>query len=805
MIELRVLGSLDLNRDGREVRSVLAQPKRTALLAYLVLARPRGFRRRDELLGVFWPERPEDRARNALSQALHMLRRSLGAEAIESRGQAEVGIPTGALSCDAVRFEDALEEGDRERALELYRGELFEGFHLSDTPAFERWLQTERERLRRRAKEAAVELAERAEEEAAWVEAVRWARRALEIAPADERAARHLMRGLGRSGNRAGALKAYEALAVRLDRILGVEPSPETRTLADAIREGKDVPLPDDVEEPAKAPVAGGSRTDAGEEPTPEPPGAPSGTTPPLGEQPRTGGGRPAKSGRSWRVAVGGAAVVALGVAMAALVGGWNPTGGDGSSVPDGSIAVLPFEDLGEAEPGVFTEGLHDDLLTRLSSVSGLDVISRTAVQRYRDTRMTLDEIARELDVRWILEGGVQEMGDQIQVNAQLVDPRTEAHAWAESYRRALTADSLFDLQTEIATEIVGALETRLGPAERARVERAPTGDLAAFRLYVRGRSQMDTRTREGMRRAVDYFERAVRLDSTYALAWSGLADTRALMVVYGYASRDTLLQRAATAAERALSLDPDLAEAHTSMGLIHDVRSESPAAIREYRRALELKPSYARASYWLGLELQDLGRLAEARAPLLRAVELDPMSPVYHNGLLSWYLWMDSLEKALEEARKHDEFGDQPAAPSRGGEVLALMGRLPEARAHLLRAVERTETGTMAHVWARLRLAETLARMGEDSEARELLEGIGEDERTYPDVAELTGRAHAALGDRDSALAYLAEALPPPGRLRHDPHYAPLRQDPRWEELVRRSRRAWGLEAEASDSSERN
>lgn len=163
-------------------------------------------------------------------------------------------------------------------------------------------------------------------------------------------------------------------------------------------------------------------------------------------------------------------ALVGLGLVGAAVAGGWYLMGGGGEpptetaapaetastgpQLGDRSIAVLPFEALGQAEPDAFTEGMHDDLLARLSNASDLKVISRTAVQQYRDTEMTTGEIARELGVRWVLEGGVQEMGEEIQVNAQLIDPRTETHAWADNYRRNLTAANLFDLQSEITKRI---------------------------------------------------------------------------------------------------------------------------------------------------------------------------------------------------------------------------------------------------------------------------------------------------------------------------------------------------------------
>ena len=488
--------------------------------------------------------------------------------------------------------------------------------------------------------------------------------------------------------------------------------------------------------------------------------------------------------------------LVGLGLVGAAVAGGWYLTGGGEPEVTDRSIAVLPFEALGEAEPDVFTEGIHDDLLTRLSNISGLIVISRTAVQRYRDTERTTGEIARELGVRWVLEGGVQEMGEEIQVNAQLIDPRTEAHVWAESYREDLTARSLFELQSEITRRIADALETRITPAEATRVDRVPTEELEAYRLYVRGRTLMESRDEQGMRQALNFFRRTIEQDSAYALAWTGVADVLALLGPYGYGARDTLLPRALAAAEQAVALDSGLAEAHASLGLVHAVGQADQQAISHYRRALELRPSYAQASYWLGLRLQDQGRLEEARPHLQRAVELGPTVPVYRVGLTGWYVNADSMERALEEARTLRDLGGHPAAPPRPGTVLSLMGRHEEAIASLREAVQRTDPGSLANEWSRLGLAAAHARSGNREVARDLLAGVLSDvgpSTLAPGSRYNVAQIYAILGEADSAFAYLD--APTPNNLLYDPDFASLRDDPRWTKLLREAERRWGLD----------
>ncbi|HEX8360337.1 MAG TPA: BTAD domain-containing putative transcriptional regulator, partial [Longimicrobium sp.] len=245
MIRLRTLGSLDLrsSRD-EELRQVLAQPKRLALLVYLVVAGRGAFHRRDTLFTLFWPESDAERARSSLRTALHFLRRALGTEAIASRGTEEVGVAPGVVWCDAAAFEAELEAGRAEAALELYRGPFLAGFNLAGMGEWERWLDEERERLHRRAVEAAESLAARAEEEGDPRAVMRWARHAAALEPDDEGTLRRLMKRLAAIGDRAGAIYAFEEFSKRLRADCQAEPSRQTRALADDIRRGAAEPGP---------------------------------------------------------------------------------------------------------------------------------------------------------------------------------------------------------------------------------------------------------------------------------------------------------------------------------------------------------------------------------------------------------------------------------------------------------------------------------------------------------------------------------------------------------------------------------
>lgn len=236
MIQLRVLGTVRLHaRDEREARAVLAQPRRVALFVWLAL---HGTARRDTLLGVFWPESDTDRARSALRNALHFLRRELGSDAIESCGSGELRVPSEVVWCDAGAFERELDDGRLERAMDLYRGDLLEGFHVDGTPEFERWVGRERDRLRQRAMEAAARLADEAADDGRIPLAVHHARRALRIEPVDEASLRRLVSLLWESGDRTGAIRTFETFTARLAEEYDLEPAEETVTLLRKLRDG---------------------------------------------------------------------------------------------------------------------------------------------------------------------------------------------------------------------------------------------------------------------------------------------------------------------------------------------------------------------------------------------------------------------------------------------------------------------------------------------------------------------------------------------------------------------------------------
>lgn len=597
MLHLRVFGSLDLCRDdGGTLHSVLSQPKRSALLVYLVLARPEEFWRRDTLLALFWPEADEGHARNALNQSLYGLRRSLGTSLIETRGRQEVRIVDGAVECDALAFDARLAAGDPAGALALYRGELLEGFHISGAPSFERWLARERARYRDHSRRAVIALADDAPDP---VESRRWLERAREIAPDDEGIAQRLMKVLDLHGDRSGALRAYEALAVRLERTLGVGPSPETQALAEAIR----------------------SREDARPAPARSPPAALSASRPSVS----TGGKPEARPRyRRSRVLAGGAAAVALITAT-----GWWLAAGGSSPPPIERLAVLPLANLTD-DPGqeFFVQGMHDRVISELQQ-AGVAVVARTSVLPYDDGGQPVRVIAGELGVDAVVEGSVFRFGDSVLVDVRLVDGGTEEYLWQQSFGGELRniAGLHRDLTRAIADEIRGAVD----PMPKSASAEIRETDPRAYEAYLQGVFHMRRITRPDLDLAFEYFAAALAIDSTYAPALVGMARAWGLRTRVEPLAPHEALEKSEPFLRRALAADSTLAEAHMVLGVMQNWFAEHPdrdASEASLRRAIELNPGLAEARLLLAQLLMIVGRAEEAVEQARIGRDLDSRNP---------------------------------------------------------------------------------------------------------------------------------------------------------------------------------
>ncbi len=313
------------------------------------------------------------------------------------------------------------------------------------------------------------------------------------------------------------------------------------------------------------------------------------------------------------------------------------------------SVAVLPFTNMTQDDSNEpFILGIHDDLLTHLSRIKSVRTISRTSVLQYRGTTKSIPEIAAELDVATILEGGIQRSGDRIRINVQLIDAELDEHIWAETYDRELTAANIFEIQSEIATAIAGELRAALTPEEVQRLGAIPTQSIDALDTYFVGKQLLEQRTRESLTVALDYFEKTVELDPDFALGWSGLADAAMLLPEYSAsADRDALRVRSDEAVARAMAIDADLPFVSSTIAWSKLIRDyDWVGAESTFRNGLSIQEDNTNVLHWLSHTLSWQSRHEEALKHARRAAEIEPNSQ----------LMLMNLAYILVDARQYDE-----------------------------------------------------------------------------------------------------------------------------------------------------
>ncbi len=497
----------------------------------------------------------------------------------------------------------------------------------------------------------------------------------------------------------------------------------------------------------------------------------------------------------TWRNALiggAGAALLWTGVAVGWLLFGGarapeaSPAAAADVAASLRSIAVLPFSTFTASEDDrYFAEGIHDDLLTQLAKLDSLKVISRTSVAQYENTQKTIPEIAKELGVATILEGGVQRSGERMRMNVQLIEAATDRHLWAETYDEELTAANVFAIQSDLARKIAEALSARLTPEVASRISARPTESLQAYDLYIRGRVAFLDHAGLGEQipetRAL--FEQAIAADSNFAAAWTGLADTYLAAANWQQVGREAAYREADRAIARALALNPDLPEAHSSKSRLLLLQGRPEDAEMEARRAVELNPGSAEAHGGLGRALERLGRFGEAVDETRRAVELDPTSLGLRDLLGDRYYFSKQYDAAIKASRQVLEMApDHWYAWYNIGWAQAMAGRAPDAVDAFRRAASMTSDNART---VSLGMAYAFARAGQKDSARARLASAGGD----PDYDGAT--VYFTIGDFDAAFSSLEAALRrDPStltRMSFDPATEPLRADPRFAALVRK------------------
>jgi TolB-like protein/Tfp pilus assembly protein PilF len=454
------------------------------------------------------------------------------------------------------------------------------------------------------------------------------------------------------------------------------------------------------------------------------------------------------------------------------------------AAAPIQSLAVLPLANLsGDASQEYFADGMTDELTTALAKISALRVTSRTSTARYRDTREPIQQIARKLNVDAIVEGSVARSGNRVRITAQLIDARTDRHMWAESYERDLS--DILNTQNTVAVEIAQQVRANLTPAERDALAVRSTVVPEAYDAYLRGRKELGKQRQEALRKGLEYFQQAIALDRLYAPAYAGLADSYSLLANYSALAPLEAFPRAKSAALKAVDLDHNLAEAHTSLAFVkHHFDWDWAGAEAEYKLAIQLDPNNAITRLRHAELLSNLARHDEAIDEMRVARRLDPLSLVVRYN----------MARFLYYARRYDE------AILEDKQILAADPQHPWAHLNLAFCYEQkgmyseslAETETLRSEFNGvygIGAGHLFARMGRLQDAHRVLKYH---EQPAPDGAQdwvFIAEVYAQLGEKDRAFQWLSRAYQNRDYfmtfIKTDPLVDPLREDPRFNDML--------------------
>ncbi len=765
MFYLRLFGSPNLERDDVAVSGGATQRHRLALLALLAMAPSRRLSR-DKLIAYLWPDRDADSGRNLLKVSTYVLRSVLGDGTLLSEGD-DLRLNAQSLAIDVAEFDVALESRDYQRAVELYKGPFLDGFFVPDAPEFEEWSERERQRLATGYRVALEALAQAAEAEKELHRAADHWRALAAHDPYDSRVAGRLIQALANVGNRAGALQHASVHERLLQSEFAMPLPPDIVQLVEKLKQ-----------EPAVAVATSPPPAAIAKVPPAEPPTV---TTP-----------APHKS----RIARGvGIAAVLMVMIAAAIWAMRRPDAPGAAADRTPSIAVLPFENVGNAEDEYFAAGMTDEITSRLGAVRGLGVVPSRATERYARTNKTMREIGNELGVDYVLLGNVRWAGQdtasnrKVRVTLELLRAADERQLWSNTYDRII--NDIFAVQSDIATQVIRRLGVTLAEPERRQLSATPAENHEAYTLYLKGRYFWNKRNKGSVQTAQTYFQQAVDIDPGYSLAWVGLADVWIFRGWYSLLPPRETFPKAKQAALRALQFDSTLAEAHASLAHIHlEFDHDWAAAEREYLRAIQIKPNYAVAHHWYGGFLSAMGRHEEALHQAETARTLDPIAPIIQTWKGLRYYFAGNHEAAIAEYMKALEL-DRDFAPAHWhmGWAYEETGRFNEGIA----AAQRALADDPENLLYRASLGRAYAKAGRTNEARATLARLMDAAKTRYVSAYHVAVIHLALGDSDAALGWLDRAYeeksPWIGYLKVDPRVSSLRNHPRFQSLLAKAR----------------
>jgi TolB-like protein/Tfp pilus assembly protein PilF len=458
------------------------------------------------------------------------------------------------------------------------------------------------------------------------------------------------------------------------------------------------------------------------------------------------------------------------------------------SSIPvEKSIAVLPFTNLSnDPEQEYFSDGIVEAILDHLFKIGELKVTSGTSTKKYKKTELSVKEIGRELSVSSILEGSVQKIGNNVRITAQLIDARTDVHLWSETYDRNIS--DIFSIQSEVAQTVARELKATLTLKEKGQIEKNQTNNVEAYNLYLQGRFFWDTRTKDGLNRSIEYFEKAIATDPDYALAYAGLADSYFIQAYWGWIPWNEGVAKSKKAVLQALDIDKNLAEAHTVLGALLNYKEwKWEDAWKELQHAINLNPNFVTAHHYYSELLDILRQNYEARKQINIALQLDPFLPVLRAMSSDYFYDEGKLKESLDEC-----FVLQKLDPEYHKRYCYLLEfRIYCKQKEDLKALEALQNFLYMDT-----LKVTNSNVVKDVYDRSGLNGLLnwlielELKKSNPNLVRLAS-IYAIIGKKEEALDLLEKAFenPPPGfaNINNDPDLDNLRSEPRFQAIIKK------------------
>jgi len=492
----------------------------------------------------------------------------------------------------------------------------------------------------------------------------------------------------------------------------------------------------------------------------------------------------------AWKITSYISIVIIVGLLVFNIVKGGNQSG-DLAGL-EKSIAVLPFENMSTMDEHLFFgDAMTDEIILQLKIIKELRVISRASTLKYKDSKKIVSDIGEELNVNYLVDGTVQRQDDNVRIRVQVIRIKNEDIIWSETYDKEW--EDIFNIQSDVAQQIAHELEAVLSPEEIEEIDKRPTDNLEAYDMYLQGRYFWNKRTKVGITEAIKYFNNAIKRDTNYALAYSGLADCYSMGANYGYISSANEMkihfQKAKDAAIKALTIDNSLSEAYTSLALVKLYHEwDWDGAVKNFQRAIQLNPGYETAHQWYSGALTTLRQFDEAIAEVKLAQELDPVSQVIKGAAVRRLYLARRYDLAIEESQRAINITPDFFLTHR---LLGLSylkkGKYPEAVSELQKAVRYSGGNLITRAY----MGYVYGATGDQTKAKSILNGLFEisNDGYVPSIA--FAIIYCGLGENDNAISWLEKAYeeryPELIWLNTNPIYDPLSSDPRFIDLLKK------------------